>query len=86
MLNALNNRHRVVFDHPTCCAASHAVAKWRANRLTANKSWPIALRHARSHARAFTCKLQIGYVDVNVLFSGEYFSQTVIDSLHSIGS
>jgi hypothetical protein len=86
MLNALNNRHRTVFDHATCCAVSHAVAKWRANRMTAKKSWPITQHHARSHARACTSKLQIGYVDVNVLFSGEYFSQSVIDSLHSIGS
>jgi hypothetical protein len=31
----------------------------------------------RSHAGACTSTLLIGYVDIHMLFSGEYFSQTV---------
>jgi hypothetical protein len=74
----------VLFSIPTCGAVYQAVAKWRTDRVTANKSWQIARHHARSHARACTSTLQIGNVDINMLFSGEYFSQTVIDSLHLI--
>ena len=83
MLNALTPII-VTIPIPTCCAVSHAVAKRRAGRMTAKKSWLIAPHHSRSLSRACTTTLQIGYAHINMLFSGEYFSQTVLDSVHSI--
>jgi hypothetical protein len=65
MLNALDTHHRDVFDLHLLRSFSRC-RKWRADRMTANKSWMIALHHARSLARACTSTLQIGYVDINM--------------------
>ena len=72
MLNALDAQHRDVLDPHLLRSFSRR--KWRTDRMTANKSWLIALHHARSLARARNSTLQIGYVDIDMQFSGEYFS------------